>query len=379
VRDALLGRRSGIVRGGVKVAVDGVSLTIGSGERVGIVGRNGAGKSSLLHMLAGVAQPSAGDLQVDGKVTSILTLGVGLREEASGRENVYLDAEVQGTDRASVDELMSEIADFAELGEFFDRPVRTYSTGMKARLAFAMISHLAPEILLIDEALSVGDAAFSAKASRRIREICNRGSVVIVVSHSMRSICEICNRCLWMEDGRIALDGTPEKVTAAYVQSVREADEKVMLAKFRNHVGTQSLADGCDISVLDTAQAGTGLPRSVLPSEQAWSVHVAGAALKAGARNDLGLDIERLDGLSMLRESTALDPEAGDAAGRFAVTATIPPALAHGIYRVTATLSIDAAPAARRSTIVELTADAPPTGGRPALLYPYTLTGAKLT
>jgi lipopolysaccharide transport system ATP-binding protein len=140
-----------------KIAVDQVTFTLREGERLGIVGRNGAGKSTLLHMIAGISNSSSGRILINGKVTSIMTLGVGLRDDLSGRENIYVDGEIQGKSRSEVNEVIDQVIDFAELGKFIDYPVRTYSTGMKARLAFAMISHIDPEILIIDEALSVGD------------------------------------------------------------------------------------------------------------------------------------------------------------------------------------------------------------------------------
>ena len=200
----------------IKAAVAGLTLSMEAGERVGIIGPNGAGKSTLLHMIAGIGTPSSGSVIVDGKVTSILTLGIGVREEMTGRENIYLDGELQGKTRHQVDEVIDAIVDFAELGEFIDRPVRTYSTGMKSRLSFAMISHVNPEILLIDEALSAGDAAFSVKATAKIREICARGKIVLLVSHSLGAIRDMCNRCIWMEEGAIIMDGSPGEVTRAY-------------------------------------------------------------------------------------------------------------------------------------------------------------------
>ena len=225
-------------------AVDGVSLEIANGERVGIIGRNGAGKSTLLHLIAGITTPSSGSIDVTGKVTAVMTLGIGLREEATGRENIYLDGEVQGVARSHIDAALDDVISFSDLGKFIDYPVRTYSTGMKARLAFSMITHLEPEILIIDEALSAGDAAFSAKATRRIKELCKRGKIVIVVSHGMGTINDICNRCLWMDAGRIEMDGKPVDVTQAYIEAVREADEKALLEKFGRDTGCRSLLTG---------------------------------------------------------------------------------------------------------------------------------------
>jgi lipopolysaccharide transport system ATP-binding protein len=259
-RQTLLGRHADPRDARGKTAVADLSLVIEAGERVGIVGPNGAGKSTFLHMVAGTAQATSGRLAVDGKVTSILTLGIGLRDQMSGRDNIYLDGELQGKTRQEVDEVIGAVIEFAELGEFIDRPVRTYSTGMKSRLAFAMISHIDPEILLIDEALSVGDAAFSAKASRRIREICAKGRIVVVVSHSLGAINDICSRCLWMDGGRIVMDGRPDEVTQAYAAAVHERDDEDLLRRFKSLVGAESLKDGCAIDSLEMLEP-DGAPR----------------------------------------------------------------------------------------------------------------------
>src|SRR6185503_15052818 len=154
-----------------------------------------------------------------------MTLGTVLREEATGRENIYIDAEVQGKTRTEVAPLVDRIIDFSELGTFIDLPVRTFSSGMKARLAFSMLAFIEPEILIIDEVLSVGDAGFSRKAGARMQELARAGRIVLVVSHGMRSIVDMCSRCLWLDGGRIVMDGDPRAVTAAYEQSVRAADD----------------------------------------------------------------------------------------------------------------------------------------------------------
>lgn len=381
MRDAVLGRKGVKLASATKVALDSLTLSVVSGERIGIIGRNGAGKSTLLHLIAGVADASDGELHVDGHVTSILTLGIGLREELTGRENIYLDGEVQGRSRAEVDAVIDEIVDFADLDEFIDRPVRTYSTGMKSRLAFAMISYLDPEILLIDEALSVGDAVFATKATQRIREICTRGKIVFVVSHSMSSIREICNRCIWLENGRVMMDGDPKIVTEAYLQAIREADEKVLLQKFRSHVGAESYEPGFAITLLETRSEDMSQARSVLAADREWVIRIAGALSGGLADYVLKLTIERLDGLHLLDEELSLAnlPDAVTAKKTFDAELILPPALAYGIYRVEASLSEGDRLLARRGTIVELTVDETPTGGRPALICPSTITSNPLS
>lgn len=379
MRDAILGRASLAHSLATKAALDNVSLQIDSGERVGIIGRNGAGKSTLLHLIAGVAEPTSGQLRIDGHVTSILTLGVGMREEMTGRQNIYLDGEVQGRSRNEIDAVIEEIIEFAELGEFIDRPVRTYSTGMKSRLAFAMISYIEPEILLIDEALSVGDASFSSKATKKIREICASGKIVVVVSHGMSSIREICNRCLWLDNGRVVMDGDPQTVTEAYVKAVREADEAKLLEKFQSQLAAESLVPGYAVTLLETRTEGLNEARSVLPAERAQAIHIAGNYHKATPSLCVRLLIERLDGLTLVDESAPLsDIQDQSTLSIFAVAVELPPALAHGIYRVEASIVTGDRLLARRATVMEITCDVPPTGGRPAMLYPYTITSEPL-
>jgi lipopolysaccharide transport system ATP-binding protein len=213
-------------------ALDGVSLEISQGERVGIIGRNGAGKTTLLSILAGVSQRDQGTIDIDGDVHALLTIGAVLREEATGLENIRLDAAVHGTHGDEIEARIGAIVDFAELGAFIDRPVRTYSSGMKSRLAFAMAAFAEPDILIVDETLSVGDAFFSVKATTRMREMARGGRILLVVSHGLSSIVEMTDRCIWMDQGRIVMDGDPETVTAAYQKVVATADEAELAAKF---------------------------------------------------------------------------------------------------------------------------------------------------
>ncbi|MGY3444257.1 ABC transporter ATP-binding protein [Bradyrhizobium sp. USDA 4473] len=217
-------------------ALDQISFEVAEGERVGIIGRNGAGKTTLLSIIAGLTEPTSGSVEVDGDLHAMLTVGAVLREDMSGRDNIFLDAAVHGRSRQQIDQVADEIIAFAELGEFIDRPVRTYSSGMKARLAFSMGAFINPDILVIDETLSVGDAFFAAKATRRMQEVAASGRIVIVVSHGLGSIVEMCSRCLWLDGGRLVMDGSPQVVTKAYEAAVREADEAELMRKFEGRL-----------------------------------------------------------------------------------------------------------------------------------------------
>jgi lipopolysaccharide transport system ATP-binding protein len=259
--------------------------------------------------------------------------------------------------------------DFAELGEFIDRPVRTYSTGMKARLAFSTIVHIEPEILIVDETLSVGDARFSEKATRKMNELAAKGRILILVSHSMGSVEQMCNRCMWLQDGMVRQEGEPKVVTEAYIHQVREQDNQRLLTRFRREVVHESLAAGWDITELSMLSA-EGLSASMLVTGDPASLGLAvrGAA---GARFDAWLRIERLDGLLVLEER-ATGLRIG-AAGTADVKADFGPLhLNYGLYRGLLQISHGGKPAARRSTLFEVMNPRPPRGGRPVLIYPTT-------
>lgn len=199
-------------------ALDGVSFSVDRGETVGIVGQNGSGKSTLLQILAGTLQPTQGSCQVQGRVAALLELGAGFSPDFTGRENVYLNAAILGFQRAETDARFADIAAFADIGDFIDRPLKTYSSGMYLRLAFAVAVSVDPDVLLIDEALAVGDLRFQIKCLERMRVLQQRGVTILFVSHSVELVRRFCQRCLWLEDGRLRLDGPAATVTERYVE-----------------------------------------------------------------------------------------------------------------------------------------------------------------
>jgi ABC-2 type transport system ATP-binding protein len=201
-------------------ALRDVDLALHGGEVVGIVGRNGAGKSTLLKVIAGVFQPTRGRVSVTGRVSPLLELGTGFDDELTGRENIFLNALLLGRSRREVRDRVDEIVDFAELGDFIDAPLRNYSSGMVARLGFAIATAWEPEILILDEVLSVGDAAFQVKCHQRMQRIRGRTATIIMVSHSRTSVLEECTRCIWLADGQVMADGTPAVVFEHYDPTV---------------------------------------------------------------------------------------------------------------------------------------------------------------
>jgi lipopolysaccharide transport system ATP-binding protein len=201
------------------------SFSIARGETVGIIGRNGSGKSTLLQMICGTVSPTSGTVAVNGRVAALLELGAGFDPEFTGRENVLLNAAILGFSRESMGHRMKEVAEFSELGDFLDRPVKTYSTGMYARLAFSVAIHVDPEILIVDEALAVGDSRFVAKCMRRMREIQDRGVTIVFVSHDVNSVRTLCQRAIWLDEGRIVENGEVFPVTGKYMEFMFKDDE----------------------------------------------------------------------------------------------------------------------------------------------------------
>jgi lipopolysaccharide transport system ATP-binding protein len=197
-------------------ALEGLTFTLRDGDRVGLLGHNGAGKSTLLRLLSGVYMPSAGHARIEGDIGSLIDISLGIDPEATGRENIYLRGALLGMSKAELKDRMEEIIDFSELGDFIDMPLRTYSTGMHLRLAFAVSTTVRPEILLMDEWLSVGDQGFKHKAEERMRELVQATNILVIASHSRELVLETCNRAIWLEHGKIRMDGSAEDVAAAY-------------------------------------------------------------------------------------------------------------------------------------------------------------------
>jgi homopolymeric O-antigen transport system ATP-binding protein len=197
-------------------ALNDVSFDVRKGETVGVVGKNGAGKSTLLHLIVGTHAPTAGSIEVRGRVTALLELGSGFHPLFTGRENVYMNAAIIGMAREEVDRRFDEIARFADIGMFMEQPVNTYSSGMYLRLAFAVQVCLDPDILIVDEALAVGDAYFVHRCYHRIRQMKEQGKTILFVSHDTASVNNLCDRAIWISDGRLRLEGKPDDVTASY-------------------------------------------------------------------------------------------------------------------------------------------------------------------
>jgi ABC-type polysaccharide/polyol phosphate transport system ATPase subunit len=198
-------------------ALNDVSFEIKKGETVGIIGRNGSGKSTLLKIITGVLTPNVGSVTVNGRISAILELGAGFNPEMTGVENIYLNCAVNGLSEKEIDAKKDEIIEFSELGEFIHQPIKTYSSGMSARLAFAVAISVEPDILIVDEALSVGDARFQAKCIRKMESIANLGVNIIFVSHDIQAIKKFCKNVIWLNNGQVIQSGIPDKILEDYM------------------------------------------------------------------------------------------------------------------------------------------------------------------
>lgn len=219
VASLLLGKT--LPQAGAFNALSDISFSVRKGETLGIIGSNGAGKSTLLQIICGTLYPTSGSVAVQGKLAALLELGAGFNPEFTGRENVYLSAAVYGLTREQIDSRLNDILNFAEISEFIDRPVKTYSSGMFVRLAFAIIAHVDAEILVIDEALAVGDVYFTQKCMRFLKDFARTGTLLFV-SHDTTTVVNLCDRAVWLKDGELQKVGNAREVSEAYLSSVYE-------------------------------------------------------------------------------------------------------------------------------------------------------------
>ena len=354
-------------------ALNGISFRVHEGERVGIIGRNGAGKTTLMSILAKLTEPTAGAVDVTGDVHAMLTIGAVLREDLTGRENIMLDAAMHGRTEEEINAVADDIVAFSELGAFIERPVRTFSSGMKARLAFSMGAFIDPDILILDETLAVGDAFFSKKASRRMKDIAERGRIVVMVTQSSEVIIDMCTRCLWLDDGRLKMDGDPKEVTAAYEASVREADEAVLKKKFGAEPELAKRPQiGCIRSVdllQDDKRRQTGAD-----AMKPLTIRIRGELSAEALACDLVLSLMRVDGRKLWRQSLKetgqclLDQPTFDIEVRFD-----PFILGDDLYRLDVRLADDSGPVDAVARVFEVVDKEGQFGGKPMLLHPVTM------
>jgi lipopolysaccharide transport system ATP-binding protein len=219
-------------------ALRDVSFQVPQGEVVGIIGRNGAGKSTLLKILSRITRPTLGSIKVRGRVSSLLEVGTGFHDELTGRENVYLNGSILGMRKREVDERFDQIVDFAGVERFLDTPIKRYSSGMRLRLGFAVAAHLDPDVLIVDEILAVGDAGFQKKCLAAMEGLHSGGRTVLFVSHNMAAVENLCSRGIWIDAGRVRMDGSAKDVIGSYLASYAGAELSSTELQLENRVGT---------------------------------------------------------------------------------------------------------------------------------------------
>jgi len=250
-----------VTPGAEQWAVRHVSFGVGRGESLGIIGQNGAGKSTLLKMVTGTTRPTEGAITVNGRVSALLELGLGMNPELTGRENVVHSAGLMGMSQNTIHDLLPAIESFAEIGKYFDQPMRTYSSGMQMRVAFSVATAMRPEILIVDEALAVGDTYFVHKCFQRIREFRSMGTTLLIVSHDATAIQTLCDRAILMESGRMVLDGNPQEVFDYYNALV--ADKENMTVRTRSVHGRVATESGSCEAVIELVELLDANGRSV--------------------------------------------------------------------------------------------------------------------
>ena len=263
-----------------------VNFQVNPGEALGIIGVNGAGKSTLLKMITGTTQPTAGSIRLEGRVAALLELGMGFHPEFTGRQNVFMAGQLLGRSMEELQRLMPSIEAFAEIGEYMDQPVRTYSSGMQMRLAFSVATASRPDILIVDEALSVGDAYFQHKSFDRIREFRKAGTTLLIVSHDRQAIQTICDRALLLDKGRVALEGAPEEVMDFFSAMIAEREQDT--------IRQERLADNRIRTISGTGEA--SIAEVVLLNDKGRPVEVleTGSPVTLKVTVDINTDLERL-------------------------------------------------------------------------------------
>lgn len=263
-----------------------ISFSVEPGEALGIIGVNGAGKSTLLKMITGTTQPSAGQIEIHGRVAALLELGMGFHADFSGRQNVFMAGQLLGLSMEELHALMPEIEAFAEIGEYIDHPVRTYSSGMQMRLAFSVATARRPDVLIVDEALSVGDAYFQHKSFDRIRAFRKAGTTLLIVSHDRQAIQSLCDRAILLASGRLALEGAPEEVMDFYSAMLAEKEQQT--------VRQERLPGGQIRTISGTGEACFSDVTLLNEQEQRIEVVSVGSQVTLQVTVDIKADISRL-------------------------------------------------------------------------------------
>ena len=314
-------------------ALRGVSMEVHRGEVLGIIGRNGAGKSTLLRILTRITPPSTGWAEIHGRVGALIGVGTGFHPDLTGRENVYLNGAVLGMKKAQIDHRFDEIVSFAEIDRFLDTPVKRYSSGMYMRLAFAVAAHMEPEILLVDEVLAVGDAAFQRKCLGKMEGIARENRTILFVSHNMSAVQSLCHRVIWLDEGRIVGEGNPRDVIGQYLQ-------KALVPLTESSWNEPSEAPGSSGVRLRRVRIRPvdGSPQDRITLETPFVVEIEYWNLQAGARFYLTLNVINEEGVLIFKTAAPMRAEApngGLPVGLFRDVCRVPAHLLNaGVHRI---------------------------------------------
>ncbi len=295
----------------------GISFQVKRGEAIGLIGHNGCGKSTTLKLLTRIMYPDRGTIEMKGRVSSLLELGAGFHPDMSGRENIYTNASIFGLTKKEIDERMDDIIEFSELEEFLDNPVRTYSSGMYMRLAFSVAINVNADILLIDEILAVGDVNFQTKCFRKLREIKDQGTTIVIVSHSLGQIEQICDRTIWIHEGLIKADGSPRAVHPEYLDYMglqrqmildKEEGESEHAEKPDEYNGMRW--GNKNIEITDVSTWGdAGEKKEVFATHETIHLRVDYKVNKPVERAVFGFGLSRVDGIACYGTNTAIDEQ----------------------------------------------------------------------
>lgn len=291
------------------VALDCVDLNITPGEAVAVIGPNGSGKSTLLKLTSGILRPTSGIVEVDGRVTALIELGAGFHPEITGRENVVINGMLLGLSRREIEDRMAEIVAFADLGPFIDQPVKTYSSGMYVRLGFAVAVSVEPDILLIDEVLAVGDAAFTRRGLDRLARMRRRGVTMVLVSHDLDLVSHFADRAVYLRSGRVVAEGAPDAVVARYRSDVaggEEAGDGGRPPQVRVIEEGRRWGNG-DVEIVEVAVTSGGSQQRLIPSGARCTIHIRYRVHRPVDDFVFGIGWQRLDGAAVGGHNTDLD------------------------------------------------------------------------
>ncbi len=285
-------------------ALQDISFEVKRGDLVGIVGRNGAGKSTLLKILSRVTAPTKGEVRFKGRIASLLEVGTGFHPELTGRENIFLNGAILGMSKSDIRKKLDEIIAFSEVGRFVDTPVKRYSSGMYVRLAFAVAAHLEPEILIVDEVLAVGDAAFQRKCLGKMGEVAGGGRTVLLVSHNMQAVRNLCNRGILIDRGRVILDGTSEEVVYHYLESGSRLTANALLLSHQHRIPADQF-EICQVEILNSS----GMPTTNLLCGEPFSLRFTWRIKREGLSYRIGALFRAMD---ETRLATVVSSTSGD-------------------------------------------------------------------